>query len=252
MRFVGALWIVLAAGCGSDNTDGDAAVAPDLAVAADLATPDLAKGEPIGGPCTTNGDCAMGVCVPFPGGYCSEPCANSACPSGATCVTSGQTSACLAACARATDCRPGYVCDPTYYVCVPAAPPPDMSIPADLSTAFDSSLPVDSSTPRDSSLATDMAKLGDLATPADLVACGAPKAGCTLNSYCCPGLPCDPTVHQCCIATNSLLTCNSSAQCCGTYGFCKLGTCCQSTFGPCINSGDCCNLNCDTNSHTCM
>ncbi len=80
-------------------------------------------GGGLGAACAPGG-CASGLAclIQIPGGYCSAACgANAACPSGGSCVEvlPGQE-ACGRACAQSADCpRPGDLCDPGCFVCVP-------------------------------------------------------------------------------------------------------------------------------------
>jgi hypothetical protein len=89
----------------------------------------------VGGPCTTNADCAAvgsgAICkltspsgVGYPNGYCTVPCSGSNCPNNSNCVDFGQldtqfgvtaygenTAFCLAACNWDGDCNaPNYAC----------------------------------------------------------------------------------------------------------------------------------------------
>jgi hypothetical protein len=65
-----------------------------------------------GDPCTTNGDCNSGFCLPdpFPGGYCSTDCTTMSCAAGEACTTVGGVTGCLKQCSSPTDCRSGYNC----------------------------------------------------------------------------------------------------------------------------------------------
>jgi cysteine-rich repeat protein len=82
----------------------------------DAAAPDAVPRSPVGAPCTSDAECAGGLCltdqltVPFPGGACSQPCTAAACPSGSTCATLGAIDACLPTCNSPNDCRAGYAC----------------------------------------------------------------------------------------------------------------------------------------------
>ena len=80
--------------------------------------------SPVGGPCTTDGDCvdAGASCYPegfdggangFIGGYCLVfGCTATSCPDGARCLTvnSDGDTACFAGCDASVTCRAGYVC----------------------------------------------------------------------------------------------------------------------------------------------
>ena len=78
-----------------------------------------------GGGCTTNADCATGLCVKsqdFPGGYCSQGCTlndPASCPTGSVCIDdasgvpadAGISAVCYQACNSNADCaRAGYAC----------------------------------------------------------------------------------------------------------------------------------------------
>ena len=71
---------------------------------------------PVGGACTTGGDCqpswlCLGRDAGFPGGYCTRSCGfdTAACPAGAYC--DGRLQLCLTRCNGAADCRNGYSCE---------------------------------------------------------------------------------------------------------------------------------------------
>lgn len=73
-----------------------------------------------GTPCTSDGDCYEGLCLPestgFPGGYCTTACADSSsCPPFAACESHADTTSpfhglCLPECTRDDECRAGYAC----------------------------------------------------------------------------------------------------------------------------------------------
>ncbi|RKG89851.1 S8 family serine peptidase [Corallococcus terminator] len=72
----------------------------------------------IGKPCTSSSECGTGgLCAngsSFPGGYCTQDCLSSSCPSGSACYSStdGASAFCFASCnpAETGVCRTGYVC----------------------------------------------------------------------------------------------------------------------------------------------
>lgn len=88
---------LLIAGCGANNLTDDGGDPP-------------AGTGATGDPCATGGDCAGGLCMPFPDGYCSSDCADVACGAGAICRSVGNKPECLKACTGPGDCRSGYVC----------------------------------------------------------------------------------------------------------------------------------------------
>jgi hypothetical protein len=57
------------------------------------ATPKTVGGAPLGASCTTYVECASGICLGS-GGYCSESCATSACPSGFECSSASGKPVC--------------------------------------------------------------------------------------------------------------------------------------------------------------
>src|SRR2546428_8829988 len=61
----------------------------------------------IGGKCTTNGDCGTGICAPdVPGGgYCTQDCSSSSCPTGSRCINAGSFKLCLESCSVPSYCR---------------------------------------------------------------------------------------------------------------------------------------------------
>jgi cysteine-rich repeat protein len=70
-----------------------------------------------GSPCTTNTDCASGVCLDevnfgLPGGLCvTDDCLSTPCPSGSECLDYGASGAfCFPSCAGNADCREGFSC----------------------------------------------------------------------------------------------------------------------------------------------
>ncbi len=65
-----------------------------------------------GDPCTTNGDCNSGFCLPdpFPCGYCSTDCTTQSCAAGESCTSVGGLTGCLKQCSAQSDCRDGYNC----------------------------------------------------------------------------------------------------------------------------------------------
>jgi hypothetical protein len=85
--------------------------------------------NPIGAACQLNADCSSNLCTPevldststgWVGGYCTQSCADSACPSGSTCIPFADgTSFCDADCTQPADCRTGYVCAALAAVCLP-------------------------------------------------------------------------------------------------------------------------------------
>lgn len=76
----------------------------------------------IGQPCTSSSQCGTnGLCATgsyFPGGYCTQSCLSSSCPSGSACYSStdGTSAYCFASCtppssgSSQSTCRAGYVC----------------------------------------------------------------------------------------------------------------------------------------------
>ena len=66
----------------------------------------------IGGKCTTNGDCGTGICAPdVPGGgYCTQDCSSSSCPTGSRCINAGSFKLCLESCSVSSDCRSEHLC----------------------------------------------------------------------------------------------------------------------------------------------
>jgi hypothetical protein len=109
---------------------------PDLLAPRDLARP--APPPPpsaVGQPCTKDKDCGgnglscvthvggLGIFgADFPGGYCSQGCANdAACPAGSACRSIKLTNICVAQCPPST-CRSGYNCcgSDDEGVCAPA------------------------------------------------------------------------------------------------------------------------------------
>ncbi len=82
----------------------------------------------IGQGCTSNTECASGICFAetkngastgWTGGTCSAPCAAGACAAGAACSVLDGKTWCLRSCANDSDCRSSYVCDPDYHSCLP-------------------------------------------------------------------------------------------------------------------------------------
>ncbi len=87
----------------------------------------------VGAPCETVDQCAGDRCFTeadrgFPGGYCSQACEDTPCPTGAMCVAfqNGQQEwdRCMDLCSDGTPCRSGYVCgsasnDPSVQFCAP-------------------------------------------------------------------------------------------------------------------------------------
>jgi hypothetical protein len=83
----------------------------------------------VGDPCTTNADCASGLCtlarststgIAWSGGYCTAICdAAVPCPAPSQCVSYSDGSSCAAACSADTDCRGGYVCSTAVGACLP-------------------------------------------------------------------------------------------------------------------------------------
>lgn len=72
------------------------------------------EGDLVGGPCTTDADCAEeSRCMTggdFPGGTCATRCSShDDCPEGTRCV-SEEGGACLLQCEVPDDCRAGYSC----------------------------------------------------------------------------------------------------------------------------------------------
>ena len=72
----------------------------------------------VGQPCTTNTDCGTnGLCATtgYPGGYCTQDCLSTSCPSGSQCYANeaGTTAYCYATCTGTGGqgtCRTGYIC----------------------------------------------------------------------------------------------------------------------------------------------
>ncbi|MBN2493031.1 MAG: hypothetical protein JXR96_00465 [Deltaproteobacteria bacterium] len=84
---------------------------------------DPLTGSDHGAACTSHADC-KGLCLSFwTGGYCIGPCHldEPDCAVGSACIDLGIQASCLASCQSDTDCRQGYVCEPTARVCVPPA-----------------------------------------------------------------------------------------------------------------------------------
>jgi hypothetical protein len=94
------------------------------------APPDLAPHAPqVGDPCAIDSDCGPGrVCLlrivgggtlDFPGGYCTQSCRATACPTGSVCQLLGAVPLCVSACPP-TQCRQGYrCCGPSTNECLP-------------------------------------------------------------------------------------------------------------------------------------
>src|SRR5262245_48039682 len=74
--------------------------------------------DPVGAPCGAGSTCAGGLCLDYPGGYCSQACGTSTCPTGTVCRARDVGNACHKVCAAASDCRMGYQCFDG--ACVPA------------------------------------------------------------------------------------------------------------------------------------
>ncbi len=78
---------------------------------------DLDAGLGIGNPCTSDNDCATGICIlNYPGGYCTiRDCVvatGAGCPSGTVCRGRGgvMSTICFARCPLDQPCRTGYRC----------------------------------------------------------------------------------------------------------------------------------------------
>ncbi len=95
MRYLASIAMVLVFACGGPNNVGN-------------------EGEVVGGPCTTNGDCAN-VCQgggDFPGGTCTLFCnTDDDCPPDTACIGKDNVGLCLLTCSVPADCRPGYSCE---------------------------------------------------------------------------------------------------------------------------------------------
>jgi hypothetical protein len=94
-------WTVLLALCGTLIGCGGGGVGND--------------GDVVGGPCSSNADCARGSeCATggdFPGGTCTVRCVDDRdCPGGTACIDESG-GICLLLCDFDTDCRIGYECD---------------------------------------------------------------------------------------------------------------------------------------------
>jgi hypothetical protein len=133
-----ALWLLVpAAGCNdalSGGGDGPGGAdltmsSPDLTQGPDLVTPPASG---IGDACTGNGQdqgsCSdpNQICITdgdgYPGGYCSEDCSSSMCPSDASCVMLPGLgfSLCFKNCTTSADCRqPDYHCSMRSHTCQP-------------------------------------------------------------------------------------------------------------------------------------
>ncbi len=83
--------------------------------------------KPIGAACEEKKDCDSGLCFQqerwgestgWTGGYCSDKCTES-CSRGAECIEIGENSYCMASCVRDSDCRGGYLCNPSVRACLP-------------------------------------------------------------------------------------------------------------------------------------
>ncbi|MCB9788238.1 MAG: hypothetical protein H6744_16265 [Deltaproteobacteria bacterium] len=64
-------------------------------------------GGVVGAACNKSSDCAGGVCLDWPGGYCTAlDCTVSSCPSGSKCMPlAGGNAGCMATCTEDADCR---------------------------------------------------------------------------------------------------------------------------------------------------
>ncbi|TNF22460.1 MAG: hypothetical protein EP329_28565 [Deltaproteobacteria bacterium] len=86
-------------------------------------------GAAFGEPCVDDVDCASGLCIAehddggastgWVGGVCTESCAAGTCASGGACVRLDDVLLCVPACAAATDCGDGLVCNTTAAACLP-------------------------------------------------------------------------------------------------------------------------------------
>jgi hypothetical protein len=98
---------------------------PDFAAPADLSTADARGASPVGGPCASASDCAVGgpaVCwarnylnvssnLAARGGYCTAECTSDADCGDGVCIDEGSDGKwCMAKCQAAADCRSGYAC----------------------------------------------------------------------------------------------------------------------------------------------
>ncbi len=75
---------------------------------------DDAGASSVGAPCSAGSPCGSGLsCIEdarFPDGYCSQTCADGACPAGSMCENAITPPLCLATCAAPSDCRSSYQC----------------------------------------------------------------------------------------------------------------------------------------------
>jgi hypothetical protein len=130
-----SLSILLLAACGDDG-------APPAADADVGATPDQAVAAPrVGEACASGGACGVHLGEPltcikshngvtWSGGYCTLSCDKKkpSCPAGSTCerepiFTALDEAHCFKECTYDKDCRSGYWCATTSYVCYPKAQP---------------------------------------------------------------------------------------------------------------------------------
>lgn len=133
-----ALLMMVAAGCGSDDSGSNNGFDPHENTQLDSGTDVLTDAGPqgstsMGGPCTSDADCADGRCVqgePFGGGYCTtvDDCQfDTDCPDGSSCLPSDQGPICANRCSDDSDCRDGYACQDSlasaYDVCSPVVEP---------------------------------------------------------------------------------------------------------------------------------
>jgi hypothetical protein len=109
--------------CDGANLDGQSCESLDLGSGALECAPDCLNFDtsgcvqPDGGPCTSDSQCAGGICWEeagegnFPGGFCTRDCSSQSCP-GPTgvCFEVGPGRRCYQECDTSSECRQGYAC----------------------------------------------------------------------------------------------------------------------------------------------